>query len=849
MTSLQSLFSSEVIPVQSRLSQRQELLADHLAGRMKKILPEGKEFISLILKAISPDGDCSGLASLSLEGHSLMAVFTGAEIRFASVESRDASPSLNAAHDIIDRLDSEILRLAKDPDWLELKKPPRSVKNRFLYFQYTTFSFPAYRLLVPLLQRGMCAKRAQLIRLQNEIADRRMGGFLQPVMHILRHIPPEAVRPSLDDYAPGELDEIVWSVIENLPRKVAGPFHRTVYTHATRVTYLNNWLEAFYSKAGKHPFQSRVFSRRGACPVLDLADFDDELLEKDPSHLKFQMIMADQQTREESEIGIEHSAPGPKSKSKSLCTLSSDAIAIQMTPSASMPGSQPLVVLAMIRAFLDAIPEHEPEINILSRWFLVQCILHFGRHPEWLLDLQTGKRPGSIRALSQPVVVPEEYCIYHRPELYLGIPARLTPPHGDDDGKWNRFSAEWENHNLVYEDLSLIREIRIPAPLRPGFDALLKERKKAIQKLHDTELELDTGPFWIWQDGDKLVPLSPVHVRGIFRDLTGHVRHFIPDFPNLHPSHLCRTFEGWFADLGVGDVHRYYISDRLFPQSEMPIRYSHVPVRDIESLHGAASSKLEELIQREMVCLGLSKVSSATAQNRTAEEDSTPSAAVGSWRCARVDTVQAAVRELREAADNPDVWYPGIPHPKAEINKQTRLLAVCLSLLNGVRPRELFDLRARNIDLKGLRISIHGKPHQKRSAYRCLPILPEIGDLLKFVLQGRNGDQHPHRRIIGFYSEQGQWKSGTVKDLNGILTFAGNRQGYRFMPDFYSLRHRFRTDWLELGAPEFILNYLMGHEAKGFEYFGIHQDARLEGVELLYREYAGRLAKRYGVFQ
>ena len=842
----QGLISGEVIPVKSRLSAKQNLLAVHLAERMKKAFPEARELFPRILSALSPDGDCSGLAGLSLEGRSLLAVFMDAEMRFASAKSAVNSPSVNEISQIIERTDTEILRMAKDPDWLYLKRPPKSVKNRFLFFHYSTFTFPAYALLVPLLQRGMCAKRAQLSGLTEEASDRRMGGFLQPVMHILRHIPPESVRPSLDGYAPGELDEIIRSVIERLPRKVAGPFHRTVYTHATRVTYWNNWLEAFHAKAGDREFHSRRFLRRSACPVLDLADFDDEELERDPSHKKFLEISSFQQDLEEREI-LTHKRNGADGKRNGPCKMRSDSIAIQLTPSSSMPGCLPLVVLAMIRAFVDAVPDDEPEINTLTRRLLVQCMLHFGRRPEWLLLLQNGKPPGSICGLRHPVLDLGRYRIYYRPDLYLGIPERLTPPHGEGEKKWASYNSAWENHDLIFDSLSLIREIQIPPPLRDQFEHVYKTRKKAIQKVDDTDLDPDTGQFFLWQEGDKLVPLSLAHVQGIFRDLTNHVRSFIPDFPNLRPSHLCRSFEGWFAELGMSDICRYYVSEKLFPQAEMPIRYSHIRVRDIEKAHRNASMKVEASILKEMTCLGFETKRSEVNWEDPKDEDAALSEFVGSWRCAREDCIRAAIKELQASAYDPEIWDPGIPRQLAERNRQTRLSAVCLSLLNGIRPMELLDLRAQNIDLPGLKISIHGKPHQKRSAYRCLPILPEMGSLLKEIIQVRNGDLHLHRRIIGFFSQKGRWSPATTEQLNDILIFAGNRQGFRFMPDFYSLRHRFRTDWTALGAPEFMLNYMMGHETKGFEFFGVHQDTRLEGLDIHYRKISTQLAERYSV--
>jgi integrase len=159
---------------------------------------------------------------------------------------------------------------------------------------------------------------------------------------------------------------------------------------------------------------------------------------------------------------------------------------------------------------------------------------------------------------------------------------------------------------------------------------------------------------------------------------------------------------------------------------------------------------------------------------------------------------------------------------------------------------EIRRLRNQDIDLSGSWLAVHGKSHQRRPAYRRLPYLAGIGGLIREIQNETKGSQRPKRALLGLYIVEKEWRPLAQEDLEGILESAGERAGINPVPDFYSLRHRFRTDWLAADIPFRLISYMMGHESTGFEAFSIYQDERLDALEETYRDAAGRLAGGYG---
>ena len=84
--------------------------------------------------------------------------------------------------------------------------------------------------------------------------------------------------------------------------------------------------------------------------------------------------------------------------------------------------------------------------------------------------------------------------------------------------------------------------------------------------------------------------------------------------------------------------------------------------------------------------------------------------------------------------------------------------------------------------------------------------------------------------------------------LDRIMELACTDLILPFPPDFYSLRHRYRTDMLGLDVPFHILNYLAGHESLGIESMNIYLERSIQNITAIYSNAARRIAARYEVF-
>jgi integrase len=165
-----------------------------------------------------------------------------------------------------------------------------------------------------------------------------------------------------------------------------------------------------------------------------------------------------------------------------------------------------------------------------------------------------------------------------------------------------------------------------------------------------------------------------------------------------------------------------------------------------------------------------------------------------------------------------------------------------------MRPFEIVRLKRQNLDLDGLWLAVHGKPHAIRLAFRRVPILPELLPAFHAVLEIR-GRVALSSNLIGFYGRDGGWQAVEQASLENIPFEASQRAGVPVAPDLYSLRHRFRTDMLANGMSEHHLNYLMGHESRGTESYSVYLDRMLDDLVAVYQPMARQLAIRYGLIE
>ncbi|MBW8012941.1 MAG: tyrosine-type recombinase/integrase [Chloroflexi bacterium] len=214
----------------------------------------------------------------------------------------------------------------------------------------------------------------------------------------------------------------------------------------------------------------------------------------------------------------------------------------------------------------------------------------------------------------------------------------------------------------------------------------------------------------------------------------------------------------------------------------------------------------------------------------------------GSWHVPRLDLIRQIVANLQNPLSHPEYIFKELKPELAKHNMLVSYSAVCLGLLNGLRPFEITRLARNHIHLNEGFLIIDGKARQSLRAYRKAPILPEITPLFTELKNStlRN-------KLFYFYEPIDRLKSLKTGDLNSILILVGNCLNLVHTPDFYSFRHRFRTDMLAAGMSEFKLNYLMGHEKTGSEPFSIYYHLPMQDLFKNYTKAARQLANSYGI--
>ena len=160
-----------------------------------------------------------------------------------------------------------------------------------------------------------------------------------------------------------------------------------------------------------------------------------------------------------------------------------------------------------------------------------------------------------------------------------------------------------------------------------------------------------------------------------------------------------------------------------------------------------------------------------------------------------------------------------------------------------MRPAEILRSRRWHFDRDNLFLSVAGKSHARLPGYRRVPLLAKTAKILSQCF-GTRDKETANTRLFCLYQADGQLVRGISADLENILVKTG-----RINLDFYSLRHRYRTDMLALDVPERQLNYLMGHESRGVRAFSIYLDDAFADLATNYQTAARQLARRYGIIR
>jgi integrase len=270
-----------------------------------------------------------------------------------------------------------------------------------------------------------------------------------------------------------------------------------------------------------------------------------------------------------------------------------------------------------------------------------------------------------------------------------------------------------------------------------------------------------------------------------------------------------------------------------------------VRLTDIDAEYSRANARLNEMIGAESQKLLEETHQKLSPEDRLiAHEIQEPGEAFfGSTRVPSLAILREIIGSLRADVDQVELRSQNEPG----IDALTRLLAVALGLLNGLRPFEVTRLTRRSFDLNSSTIAVKGKASWGKQVYRSLPLTPGVVNLVDELLNLLGQDLAPGKRIFSVYQEEsGRWKPMSTKDLDQILESAAIAAGWSSGPIFYGLRHRFRSDLLSFGMDEQYINYLMGHEIIGQEAFSIYSEQRYENLREQYLEAAAEMARCYG---
>jgi integrase len=405
-------------------------------------------------------------------------------------------------------------------------------------------------------------------------------------------------------------------------------------------------------------------------------------------------------------------------------------------------------------------------------------------------------------------------------------------------------------HDDVYESISLIHQIVLPARLVDVMNEYLQERNDFI-KLHpeiasSSGCTLDTGPVWVDVRNTRLVPWKKQNVAALMRSVTDLVTSRIGQFPRIGPAHFKLSFQGYYADLGVRNEYRSYISGIVDYWGRMPLRYSHVSAAQALDVHTAACEQLAAMIQAEQLAQGIKPHLPQNSIKAKPSDSSVIDLQMGSWRTIRADVLASILVYLKARIDD-DIDIVSSPAlDLTQWNATVDWAVVVLALLTGIRPFELVSVDVRHLDLGDGWLSLRGKSRAGTPAFRRIPIFPALVPYLEKV-RGTPGSRRSGP-FWGHYDDSGVWHPFETSDLDDILRVASQSLHLRESPDFYSLRHRFKTDFMAAGLSEHFLNYLIGHESRGTEAYNIYLDHSMTGLAAAYFDACGRVAMQYGIF-
>jgi len=484
-------------------------------------------------------------------------------------------------------------------------------------------------------------------------------------------------------------------------------------------------------------------------------------------------------------------------------------------------------------------------LNRAGHFLMLDLLLHTGRSPEWLAAVTLGQLPSSDEMPSHPIYDASYGAIGYAPVCHVGVPPRLLS--SDEEAVRER--------RCQAESCEPVR-LWHPLPLTPFqvslISAYLILRARAVTTLRPIEgihVSTGAGPLLLLVQDGRLRPWAAADSVTLCKELTAALHCHHPSWPAVRPVRFRLAFMAWYRHCGLDPLYGFYISEHYRNELQMPAIYSRVHAEALARAYTAAQEQLRGEIKAEYRDLAGTAIESKTDPLLWRPE-ALPELApwrgedtFGSWHCPRRARVRALLAGLADMATSAD--------PATAQRGRIGRTAAGLTILSGLRPAEVCNLRAHWVDPDDGSIAVDGKDNFALTADRQVPVAGALRPLLEEALADSIYGPLPddgRGHYLLWLDAGGVPVALSEETGNRILVEAGVRAGLREeqVPDWYALRHFYRSYALEVETPFEVINALMGHQVLGCDLYNRALDQQVDGVLAQGRALADHIAQEVG---
>jgi hypothetical protein len=836
-------------------------------------------------------------------GEPLVCALARRIVRTAAEQQPDHAPELPFALDLLDQVGPALERLATQGQWAStLLTHPKSTANRIFDLHYHTAGYPAWDSLAYRLQAGLAAQIAKEANKPQRKRDHNIRTYCTAPKALVPLIRLDLLLPGLAAFDEDDtlLRDALWQAVTQLQG----------IDHEAHRDYVVKLLDMLGRGAAARPSTTgrSGFARRRRHP-FQLAELNPEANPTRVPGVEARQRLAEHAAMEQDEpppapLDAEQDAEYDQATMTPAMTPAMEAA----METATRPAMTPAIETAMTAAIhptwhagnritLDrnsgpdqpnvfqlrelaemyaALSRETPaprsldsRLSHAARFLMLDLLIHTGRPPGWLAAIRLASPPAPDEVPPAPLYDPDRGAICYAPHCYIGIPPRFLPeatPLAQEDDQPDRpvqdtraKSDPTPNQQERHEHAQACQPVQLwhYLPLTPRqvslVSAYLTLRTQAIASLPIAEgipTNLAKVALFLLAHDGHLRPWAEADTQQLCRDLNNALHRRHPGYPPVHPSRFRASFSAWYCHYGLDPVYALWISEHYRNEFQMPAIYSRVHVEAQAHAYAEAQARLCADIVAEYLALPGAPAPGDRDPLLWQPDDAptlTPwkDESFGSWHCPLPKRLRILFAGLRDMAVSND--------PTIAQRGRAGLIAAGLTVMAGLRPAEVCTLgvRAHWVDLDDGTIATHGKDNFALTTNRQVIVPPALRPLLQQALASSLGGPLPHdgRGHYALWVMKEQTPAFlTESEGNAILVEAGQRAGLRQVqiPDWYALRHFYRSHALEAGVPFHVTNALMGHQVLGCDLYNRALDQSLEAVLAQGLALAERIAQELG---